>query len=243
MPWITGRHGIVSALDRKNRGKLYLVRDSRNEDLAERAKRTGIPVVWTSHREIRNLCGSSRVRGAAFLLDEASARSEGIQKNLSAFLEETKENERSLVLVLDHVKDPHNLGAIMRSADMFRADLLILPERRSVQVSDTVARTSAGAVSYVPVAVESNLSRAIDALKDGGYWIYAADMSGTSSYRNDFAEKTALIVGSEGKGVSSLIKKKSDLLVGIPTEGHLDSLNVSVSTAILLYEYRRRFSF
>lgn len=242
MAWITGRHGIESALNRGASGRLFIVRDPRNNDFAETARKKGIPVVWTEHRDLRTRCGSTKVRGAAFQQEAPQSRREENDTSLGSFLSANRNLSHSLVLILDHVTDPHNLGAILRSADMFKVDLVVIPERRSVTVTDTVSRTSAGASAYVPIAVERNLARSVELLKDAGYWVFAADMDGLSSYDVSFTEKTTLIVGSEGKGLSSLLRKKCDKLIGIRTGGHLDSLNVSVSAALLLYEYRRNFT-
>ena len=132
-----------------------------------------------------------------------------------------------------------NLGAILRSADQFGADLVLIPERRSVQANETVVRVSSGAAQYVPLSVVTNLSREIKTLKDNGFWIYGADMAGENSYETRFAKKSAIVMGSEGSGISQLVRKNCDYIVSIPMQGHIDSLNVSVAAGILLYEFRR----
>ena len=116
---------------------------------------------------------------------------------------------------------------------------MIIPERRSVQANETVVKVSSGAAQYVPISVVTNLSRAIATLKDNGFWIYGADMAGESSYTIDFARRTAIVMGSEGDGISQLVRKNCDHIVSIPMRGHIDSLNVSVAAGILLYEFRR----
>ncbi len=149
---------------------------------------------------------------------------------------------KATVLVLDSITDPHNIGAILRSADQFGASLVIMPKRNSASVSDNeiIARASAGAVSYVPVSVVSNLSRAAQKLKEAGFWIYGADAGGKSVTELKFPEKTCIVMGSEGTGISSLLEKQCDVIASIPTCGNIDSLNVSVAAGVLLYEVYRQ---
>lgn len=151
--------------------------------------------------------------------------------------------EKSLVLILDSITDPHNVGAILRSCDQFCVDLVVMPERRSLKEplsNEVVARSSSGASAWVPVSVVSNLVRTVEQLKEAGFWIYGADASGLSATKVDFPEKTAIIMGSEGAGIGRLLEEHCDVLVSIPTSGRLDSLNVSVATGVLLYEVRRQ---
>lgn len=147
--------------------------------------------------------------------------------------------EKALVLVLDSITDPQNVGAIIRSADQFAVDLVILPEHRGATDFEVISRTSAGAASWVNIVVVPNLVRAVEQLKEAGFWIYGADAGGTAANKIDIAEKTALVMGSEGTGMARLLRTKCDTIVSIPTKGKLDSLNVSVAAGILLYEIRR----
>ncbi len=241
MSWLTGRHAIESAISQNRNGDLYLTREPRNEMLAQRAIEKSIRVKWVEHSELRTLTSSDQTRGAAFYAFERDEPKAGSRISVADFVETAAQKDHALVVILDHISDPHNLGAILRSADLFRVDLVVVPDRRSVHVTDTVSRASAGASGYVPVTVEKNLARTLDDLKDAGFWIYGADMGHETSYGVSFAAKSAIILGSEGKGISPLIRKKSDLLVSIPTAGHIDSLNVSVTAGILLYEFRRQF--
>ncbi len=149
--------------------------------------------------------------------------------------------ERSLVLVLDHIEDPQNLGAILRSADVFAADLVIAPRKRSAPLTDAAVKASAGASAYVPLTLVANLAEALRKLKKAGFWLYAADMGGRSLPDADVSARSAIVLGNEGAGVSRLIKEECDFTVSIPMAGHVDSLNVSAAAAVLLYEYRRRF--
>ena len=158
--------------------------------------------------------------------------------------EKVTSTQASTVVVLDKVTDPHNVGAIIRSCDQFGAALVILPEHNSasdIQGNEVIGRTSAGASAWVPVAVVNNLVRAVEKLKAAGFWIYGADAGGETCGKIDFAQKTVIIMGSEGSGISQLLKKQCDKIVSIPTCGKIDSLNVSVAAGVLLYEiYRRR---
>ena len=147
------------------------------------------------------------------------------------------------VVVLDSVTDPHNVGAIIRSADQFGAALVIMPERHSannVNDNDVIARSSAGASSWVPVSVVTNLVRTVEKLKSNGFWVYGADAGGVSVEEGKFFKKSVLVMGSEGTGISRLLKEQCDSIVSIPTCGKIDSLNVSVATGVLLYEIYRQ---
>lgn len=158
--------------------------------------------------------------------------------DLKTFLRQVQDEdkENSIVLLLDGITDPHNLGAVLRSCDMFGVDLVVIPSRRNAQVNETVHRVSAGAAEYVPVAVESNVRRAASILKEIGYWVYTADVSGSAPWDVNLRGRSALVMGSEDRGVKRIVKEESDGLISIPTRGHIDSLNVSVATGILLYE-------
>jgi len=147
--------------------------------------------------------------------------------------------DRGLVLILDSITDPHNVGAIIRSADQFEVSLVILPDHRGASDPEIIARSSAGAASWVPVVRVPNLVRAAEQLKTAGFWIFGADAGGTTARDLEIPEKTVLIMGSEGTGISRLLRESCDAIVSIPTRGKLDSLNVSVAAGILLYEIRR----
>ncbi len=222
---------------------LYIVRGSgeKIQKLELDAKATGkIAVKKISKDELAQMMPGFDLRGA--LLDLGGPRrgaSRLIETTVNEFCEKLDENEGALVLILDGITDPHNLGAILRSADQFGVNLVLIPERRAVQANETVVKVSSGAAQYVPVSVVTNLTREIDKLKEYGFWIYGADMAGNSSYGEKFAKRTAIVMGSEGDGISNLVRKKCDYITSIPMQGHIDSLNVSVATGILLYEFRR----
>lgn len=154
--------------------------------------------------------------------------------------------EKATVIILDSVTDPHNVGAIIRSCDQFGANLLVVPEKRSasdIASNDIIARSSAGASAWVNVAIVTNLVRTAQLLKENGFWIYGADAGGESLQKNHFADKTCIIMGSEGNGIAHLLSQQCDSVISIPTCGKIDSLNVSVAAGVLLYErYRQLIS-
>ena len=156
-------------------------------------------------------------------------------------LKSVKDKEQPLILILDEIEDPHNFGAILRSADAFGVDGVIVKSKNQVPLNSTVAKVSTGAIEYVKVTQVSNLNNVIKTLKDNGFWIYAADGSGKDDYQKvDYSGPVALIVGSEGRGISQLVMKNSDFIIKIPMIGHVNSLNVSVSTGILLSRIRNK---
>jgi 23S rRNA (guanosine2251-2'-O)-methyltransferase len=146
----------------------------------------------------------------------------------------------ALVLILDEITDPHNYGAILRSCDQFGVDLVISRNRRNAKHAAVIAQTSAGAASWVPGAETANLPRAVQDLKDAGFWIYGADMKGEAPYKKDLRGRTAIVLGGEGEGISRLLREKCDAMIAIPSTGKIDSLNVSVAAGVLLYEVIRQ---
>ena len=145
-----------------------------------------------------------------------------------------------VLVILDNLEDPHNLGAIMRTVDGAGFDGVIIPNRRSVSLTETVAKASAGAIEYVPVAKVSNLAQTVDYLKEEGFWIAAVDMDGQPYDKADLKGSLAIIIGAEGAGVSELLRKKADYIVSIPMRGKVNSLNASNAAAIILYEALRQ---
>ena len=148
--------------------------------------------------------------------------------------------EDPFIILLDEIEDPHNLGAILRTANLAGAHGIIIPKRRSVGLTGTVAKTSAGAISYTPVARVTNLSRTIEELKEQGLWFVCADMDGTIMYDVNLTGPLGLVIGNEGSGVSRLVKEKCDLVASIPMAGDIDSLNASVAAGILMFEAVRQ---
>ena len=151
-----------------------------------------------------------------------------------------EKKEPPFLILLDNIEDPHNLGAIIRTANLAGAHGVIIPKNRAVGLTSTVARTSAGALNYTPVAKVTNLGKTIEDLKKQGLWFVCADMEGTPMYRLDLKGPVGLVIGSEGEGVSRLVKEKCDLSAAIPMRGNIDSLNASVAAGVLAYEIVRQ---
>ena len=221
---VYGYHAIEEAIKKAGMGSTLFVErggGEKLEALVRSAKLTGrIAVKKLSREELQRMLPDADVRGA--ILDIGGPR-RGASR-----LKETSVSEFCASL-------EEGQGA----PDQFGADLVVIPERRAVQANETVVKVSSGAAQYVPLAVVPNLTRELKTLKDNGFWIYGADMSGEDSYTADFPARTAIVMGSEGDGISQLVRKNCDYIVSIPMRGHIDSLNVSVAAGILLYEFRR----
>ena len=152
-------------------------------------------------------------------------------------------NEDPFIILCDEITDPHNLGAIIRTADAVGAHGVVIPKRRAVGLTAIVSKTSAGALEFVPVARVTNMARTIDELKKENIWVACADMAGNDYFKSNLKGAIALVVGNEGSGVSELVKKKYDFTVGIPMYGSIDSLNASVSAGLIMYEVVRQRKF
>ena len=148
--------------------------------------------------------------------------------------------EPPFVLILDNIEDPHNLGAILRTANLAGAHGVIIPKNRAVGLTATVARTSAGAINFTPVAKVTNIAKTIEDLKKEGMWFVCADMGGTSMYDLNLTGPIGLVIGNEGEGVGRLVKEKCDMIASIPMKGDIDSLNASVAAGVLAYEIVRQ---
>ena len=151
----------------------------------------------------------------------------------------TKKDD-SLVVLLDHIEDPHNFGAIIRTCEAANVDGIIIPKNRSVEVNSTVMKVSAGALNNIKIVEVNNLVSAMEKLKDNGFWIYATDMDGEEYTKVEYAEKTALVIGAEGTGVSKRVGDNSDFIISIPMFGKINSLNASVAAGIAIYEVVRQ---
>lgn len=161
--------------------------------------------------------------------------------DLDAVINEAAAKENPLLILLDGIEDPHNLGAILRTADAVGADGVLLPRHHSVPLNATVAKTSAGAIEYVPVARIGNIAQTLKELKDKGFWVYGADMDGDCDYdKANFTGPVVLIIGSEGQGMARLTRENCDTIVSLPMAGKINSLNASVAGAILMYEVSRQ---
>jgi 23S rRNA (guanosine2251-2'-O)-methyltransferase len=243
--FVTGYRAIEEYI-RKNDGAAVLHAGARNRrilDITEKARAAGIPVRWTDEKTLAGLPVRTDHRGLALELQSAPQK---IYTTFEEFLAARRDagnqppGPAGLVLVLDGITDVHNLGALLRSADLFSLDAVILPPRRSAKDSDVVAKISSGASAFVPLLEAPNLVRAIRDLKEAGFWIYGADMKGRPAPETKLEGSAALVLGSEGKGLSRLVRETCDALISIPTAGHIDSFNVSVAGGILLYEIRRQ---
>ena len=237
---IEGRNAVIEALrSGENIDKIYLAKGETDKTLghiASRAREKGIVVVEADRRK---LDGMSRTHAHQGVIALAAMREYvSVQSLLDAAAEK---GEAPLLVVCDEISDPHNLGAILRTAECAGAHGVIIPKRRSAGLTAIVGKTSAGAVSYMPVARVANLPATLDELKKKGVWIYGTAAEGTTSlYDADLKGAAAIVIGSEGSGMGRLVREKCDFLVSIPMKGHISSLNASAAAAILLYEAVRR---
>jgi 23S rRNA (guanosine2251-2'-O)-methyltransferase len=238
---VFGYHSIEEFL-RKGGGSSTLMisrENPRTSELRALADKKGVPVSDLDDAELTRLCGSDAHRGALLVIDRpSSSQKSSLKHHLGSLTADT-----SLVLVLDGITDPQNLGAILRSADQFLVELVVLPSRRSAQESQTVSKVSSGASEYVPIAVVPNIVSALELLKENGFWIFGADAAGQDAGTLDLKGKVCLVMGSEGEGLHRLVRERCDFLVSIPSAGHVDSFNVSVAAGILLFETRRQQGF
>lgn len=236
--FITGFHGIEEYLRRRGKkdGVLFASRTGKRYDAAiTLAESAGVPVQTIGEEEMQTMFPHLDHRGIVLVLERESGEN---TVDPVRFLRDLR-SETVLVLILDEITDPHNYGAILRSADQFAVDLVVTTSRRSAHESATVARTSAGASAYVPIAVVPNLVRTMELLKKAEFWIYGAEAGGASVAGTDLSGRVAIVLGSEGGGLRRLVREHCDGFVSIPQRGHIDSLNVSVAAGIIMYETRR----
>ena len=252
---ITGFHAIEeklrSACDSGNIDGLSLSYSKigpRVKKILDIARTAGVPCSQYDNKALDNLVQNlpevARDHRGVVLCAEGEADNAENEVNFDTWIAQAALSEEKLtVLVLDSITDPHNVGAILRSCDQFGADLAILPNRNSVNnvnENEIIARSSAGASAYVPFCVAKNLNRTVQKIKEAGFWVYGADAGGESVQNLTFPQKTCIIMGSEGTGISRLLEEQCDSIVSIPTCGKIDSLNVSVATGVLLYERYRQ---
>ena len=148
--------------------------------------------------------------------------------------------EPPFIIILDNLEDPHNLGAVMRTAECAGAHGVIIPKRRAAGLTETVAKAAAGALEYIPCVKVANIAQTIDQLKERGLWIAACDMGGKEYYKQDLTGSIAVVIGSEGNGISRLVKEKCDFVVSMPMMGRINSLNASNAAAVIMYEVRKQ---
>ena len=236
---VIGRNAVKELLSGgRDVDKLYITSGERegsiNQLLGIAAER-GIPITECDRSRLDAIARGGRHQG---IIAIAAERNYSTIEEIIEYANE--KGEPPFVVVCDGVEDPHNLGAIIRSAECSGAHGIIIPKRRAVGLTATVAKSSAGALEHMKVAKVTNLASAIDELKDRGLWIYAADMDGSTYYKTDMKGATALVLGSEGFGISRLVKEKCDFIVSIPLYGQVNSMNVSCAAAILLAEVARQ---
>ena len=230
---IYGKNPVIEAIRAKKALKVFVVNNFNDQKVLSLIKENHLNMVMISTLEMEKMCDGVHQGIAAELKPYQLV-------SLEEIIIKAKKKEKKIIVMLDNISDPHNLGAIMRSADVFEASGIIIPKHNSVTLNATVAKTSAGAINYVPVAAVNNLNQAIKTLKDEGYWVVSTDGSAELSYSSikyDFP--VVVVIGSEGKGVSPLVLKNSDYIVKIPQFGHVNSLNASVAAGILLAEVHK----
>lgn len=236
---IEGKNAVIEAYrSGKTIDKIYILdgcQDGPMLTVKREAKKHDTIVKFVTKERLDQMSETGRHQGViAYAAAYEYAEVEDILKKA------TQKEEPPFVILLDNIEDPHNLGAIIRTANLAGAHGIIIPKNRAVGLTATVARTSAGALNYTPVAKVTNLSKTIEELKKQGMWFVCADMAGTSMYQLDLKGPIGLVIGSEGEGVSRLVKEKCDFTASIPMKGEIDSLNASVAAGVLAYEIVRQ---
>lgn len=237
---LIGRNAVIEAI-RSGRGiNKLLIADGDKEgsvkEVISLAKEQGIVIQFVERLKIEGIAGGLRHQGVlAYVAPVAYSDLETILQAAE------NKGEAPFLLLLDELEDPHNLGALLRTADATGVHGVLIPKRRSVPLTATVAKTSAGAVEYVPVARIGNIAQTLRKLKDKGFWVAGADMDGSQNYYEaDLTGPLVLVVGSEGHGMSRLTKEQCDFIVKMPMVGKINSLNASVAGSILMYESMRQ---
>ncbi|TFD99323.1 MULTISPECIES: 23S rRNA (guanosine(2251)-2'-O)-methyltransferase RlmB [Jeotgalibacillus] len=238
--FIGGKNPVLEAL-RSGReiNKIWIGEGSQKgqmQQVIQLAKEANVLVQFVPKKKIDQLMDGQHQGVVASIAAYEYAEMDDIFNKAAA------KNEDPFILILDELEDPHNLGSIMRTADASGVHGIIIPKRRAVGLTATVAKASTGAIEHVPVVRVTNLSRTVDELKDRGVWVAGTDAKGSEDYRRfDGTMPLGLIIGSEGKGMSRILREKCDFLIHLPMVGHVTSLNASVAASLLMYEvYRRR---
>ena len=239
MHYIYGINSVTEALKARGRAFEWVAmakerNDIRLQRLIEDCRRLKVPVRFMARTELDELAGNAAHQGVVAV---TSAK----QYNDLNDVIEAKRGQYSLIVVLDGVEDPHNLGAILRTSDAVGANGVVIPERRAAAVTGTVTKASAGASEHLPIAKVTNIARTVEELKESNVWTVGLDERGKQPYDQlDYNMDCALVLGGEGKGLHDLVKRKCDFLVSIPMLGKVPSLNVSVAAAVVLYEIVRQ---
>ena len=239
MNFIYGINAVTEALKARGRGFEWVGvakerHDLRLQRVIDECRRQSVAVRFVARAELDRMAGNNGHQGVVAV---TSAKQYNDVDDVVA----AKRSKHSLIVVLDGVEDPHNLGAILRTADAAGADGVVIPERRAAGITATVAKVSAGASEHLPIAKVTNISRTLEDLKSQNLWIVGLDERGSQSYESvDYKMDCALVLGAEGKGLHDLVRKRCDFLVSIPMLGKVASLNVSVAAGIVLYEILRQ---
>ncbi len=237
--YIFGRNAVLEYLKQGGEAeKLFVAKDSMKgvvHRIVALARDQKLPVIETDQRKLERMAEGGNHQGVALLATQFH------YAELDDMLQAAKKaGHAPLIILLDELTDPHNVGAIIRSAECVGADGVLLPIRRSATITSTVHKVSSGATSYVPIGRINNVNQTIDRLKKENIWVYGADsLAKQSFWKTDFSGGVCLVIGNEGKGLSELTRKKCDALVSIPLQGHLDSLNASCAATVLMYEVLR----
>ena len=214
----------------KNIKRVYLERNFKDRVITDLMEKLKIKPIFLTKYELDDLCEGNHQGIVIEALEYEYADIDEIV------------NENGFIVMLDHLEDTHNFGAIIRTCEAAGVDGIIIPKDRSVSVNSTVMKTSSGAAVNVKICMVTNLVQTINYLKEKGYWIYASSMDGTNYTNEDYKTSTCIIIGNEGKGVSELVKKSADFIVSIPMIGKINSLNASVAAGIFIYEIVRQRS-
>lgn len=236
---IEGRNAVTEALrSGKTIDKLFVLdgcQDGPVMTIKREAAKRNIPVKYVQKERLDQLSETGKHQG---VIAQAAAYEYAEVEDILKLARD--KGEQPFLFLLDNIEDPHNLGAIIRTANLAGAHGVIIPKNRAVGLTATVARTSAGALNYTPVARVTNLAKTIEDLKKEGLWFVCADMGGTTMYQLDLKGPVGLVIGNEGEGVGRLVKEKCDMVASIPMKGDIDSLNASVAAGVLAYEIVRQ---
>jgi 23S rRNA (guanosine2251-2'-O)-methyltransferase len=243
MDRLTGIHAVREALEAGRAFDRIVIakgrQDTRVEEIVQLARSRNISLRFEDRSQLDRLADSKDHQGIVGLV--ASRAAGTLDEILAAANADVGRGEKGLIVLLDGVEDPHNLGAVIRTSLAAGAHGVVIPERRAAGLTDTVARASAGALSHLPVAKVTNLVRSMEELKEAGYWLVGLDERGDKNYTDvDYRSPTGIVLGGEGKGLHELTRKRCDFVVSLPTVGPVKSLNVSVAAGVVLFEALRQ---